>query len=204
MVKTILDSGLEINIEEIYHGPSGLKSPLTCAFMEGHAAIAQILLDHGAKTDHPGLTEFLFIRGRIDVVRILIAREHDIDRRYGQFGATLLHLVAVNHAELIEELIQRGFKVNARDCNNMTPLSYALGTIVNAYGRFSGYGKVNEDAVRLLLAAGAEISTMDPTFIQASENSGSLLIDKLEIIYRWEMLIMGRYLGVRCGLGMRD
>jgi ankyrin repeat protein len=169
MVKTILDSGLEINIEEIYHGPSGLKSPLTCASMGGHAAIAQILLDHGAKTDDPARTEFLFIRGHIDVVRILVAREHDIDRRYGQFGATLLHLVAFNHDELIEELIQRGFKVNARDCNNMTPLSYALGTIANAYGWFYGYGKVNEDAVRPLLAAGAEISTMDPDFIRASE-----------------------------------
>jgi ankyrin repeat protein len=162
MVKIILDAGVKIGIEKtpsthtrIMINPDMTEWALTRASMGGHAAIAQLLLDHGAKGDNPNYTEHLFIRGHVDVVRILIAREHDINRRYGHSGATLLHLVAVNHAQLVAELIQRGFEINARDNNNWTPLSYALGTHGRSY--WWSDGKPNEEAAKLLLDAGAEI-----------------------------------------------
>ncbi|KAE9378669.1 ankyrin [Stipitochalara longipes BDJ] len=159
MVKTILDAGVEIDIEETYSTSPyfGLtRSPLTTASMLGLAAIVQILLDHGAKTDDPRQTESLFIHGHIDVVRILIAREHDINRRYGPYDATLLHIVAPNHAQLIPVLIERGFEINARDCYKRTPLSYSL-----AVPKFSYPVCYNKESANLLLDAGAEISTED-------------------------------------------
>ena len=158
MVKTILDAGVEIDIEKTPStdtrtmvNPDMTEWALSLASMRGHTAIAQLLLDHGAKTDNPNYTLDMFIRGHVDVVRILIAREHDINRRYGHSGATLLHLVAVKHAQLVPELIQRGFEINARDNNNWTPLSYALRSC------WWSDGKPNEEAAKLLLDAGAEI-----------------------------------------------
>jgi ankyrin repeat protein len=160
-IKIILDAGFKIGIEKTAStGTStmthlGMTQALQSASMRGHVAIAQLLLDHGAKTDNPNYTVDMFIQGHVDVVRILIAREHDINRRYGHSGATLLHLVAVNHAQLVAELIQRGFEINARDNNNWTPLSYALGTHGRSY--WWSDGKPNEEAAKLLLDAGAEI-----------------------------------------------
>lgn len=175
LVKTILDAGVEIDTEEIYCATSfGItlltRSPLTFASMTGQAAVAQILLDHGAKTDDPSRTEGLFILGHVDVVRILIAHElnHNTNHRYGYFGATLLHLVAVNHAQLVAELIQRGFDINAKDCDKKTPLSYALGRYAlggYAISRWREGGSANEEAARHLLEAGAEISTEDLAFM---------------------------------------
>lgn len=169
LVKAILDAGIEIDTEEYYShvtrfeitSCTRLLSPLAYASRTGQAAVAQILLDHGAKTDDPSHAEELFIRGHVDVVRILIAHEqlnHNTNHRYGQFSATLLHLVAVNHARLAAELIQRGFDINAKDCDQKTPLSYALGRYAS-----SGWtgGSANEKAARHLLEAGAEISTED-------------------------------------------
>ncbi len=138
MVKIILDAGVKVDIEETYDTHTRIMdtlgvtgSPLTLASMTGQADIAQILLDHGAKTDDPRRTEFLFIRGQVDVVRILTAREQDINRRYGHF--------------------------------KRTPLFYALATLKIPYW-WSG-GKANAEAARLLLDAGAEISTEDLAFM---------------------------------------
>jgi ankyrin repeat protein len=162
MVKTILDAGVEIDIEKTPStdtrtmvNPAMTEWVLSLVSMGGHTAIAQLLLDHGAKTDNPNHTVDMFIRGHVDVVRILIAREQDINRRYGHSGATLLHLVAVKHAQLVAELIQRGFEINARDNNKRTPLSYALASQEIPYWYLNG--EPNEEAARLLLDAGAEI-----------------------------------------------
>jgi ankyrin repeat protein len=169
MTKMILDAGVDIDIEKTPSTDTGtmtnlsMTPALASASMEGHVAIAQLLLDHGAKTDDPNYTEDMFIRGHVDVVRILIAREQDINRRYGHFGATLLHLMAVNHPQLVAELIQRGFEINARDNKNQTPLSYALATYRRSYWWL--YGKPNEEAAKLLLDAGAEVSAEDWSFM---------------------------------------
>jgi ankyrin repeat protein len=169
MVKIVLDAGFKIGIKKTAStGTStmthlGMTVALQRASIRGYVAIARLLLDHGAKRDDSYDTEIMFIHGHVDVVRMLIAREHDINRRYGRFGATLLHLVAVKHTRLVAELIQRGFEINARDNNKRTPLSYALGTDPWLY--WWSDGKPNEEAARLLLDAGAEISAEDWSFM---------------------------------------
>ena len=159
MVKMILDTGFDIEEETKYYdrGKSQIfsESALMIAAKTGQVATAQMLLDHGAKTDTASQVSSLFVYGHVDVVRILVAHEHDIDHRYGEYGATLLHLVAVNHTQLVPELIERGFELNAKDLEKRTPLSYGC-------SRNAWYCRpVNAAAAILLLSAGAEISILD-------------------------------------------
>lgn len=165
-VETMLDAGTDIEQQypsiidithQIYQGPT----VLSVAAISRQISTAQMLLDRGAKVDAPNQVENLFIRGHVDVVRILALHDFHHPRTYA-FGATMLHLVAVKHECLIEELIDRGSDVDAKDLEGRTPLSYALGR----HSFTVWFREINEKAVGLLLhrsnVSEADLATMPP------------------------------------------
>ncbi|KAF8861935.1 ankyrin [Acephala macrosclerotiorum] len=172
IVKILLKNGADIEWRSpgsYITGTSHSQSPKTAlgtAAIAGQKSTAQALLDHGADISCGEDSEYLFIDGHIDVVRLFIRHQSNIHQKY-DFGTTLLHLIAVRHTELIPELLEMVFDINARDDRSWTPLSWSLGDhpyrlrAPIQYRSFCSFYLVNKEATKVLLDAGAVVSASD-------------------------------------------
>lgn len=148
IVTVLLDKGAEIDAE--FSGQTALHK----AAARGHTGTIAILLDRGAKIDAPQRVTPLHLAvrdGNVGSIEMLLDRGAKIDAQDGNF-ATPLHYAAgsrikiafavkgeamdayeiageargdTRYAKVINLLLDRGAKVNARDDRNYTALFYA-------------------------------------------------------------------------------
>jgi ankyrin repeat protein len=139
LVKLALDSGVEKDSSDVY----GIR-PIHDA---QNAAVARLLLDHGADPHNPDKfdeTPLLAAAWRNDteVVRLLLAQKTNVNAQDDQ-GRTPLHrAVSKNRTDIVTALLMSGADVNLQDLQLKSPLHKAA---------HSG----NEDLVRVLLRNGA-------------------------------------------------
>ena len=145
LVKLLVEAGADVNAGQI--------PPLCHAVYQNNTAIAEYLIDHGARVNYPEdmgpLQIAPYISNNIEMVKLLIARGADIN---AGIVATALHRATwMEHKDIIELLIQHGANVNAKDKWGYTPLSYAVYKDDYLY------------LMNILIANGAEVDTKDPS-----------------------------------------
>jgi ankyrin repeat protein len=143
-VKALIAAGADIHARnEGFYG----RTPLIAAAREGHAAVAELLIDEGADvnarqiTGHTSLQQAAW-RGHLDVVELLISRGANIEAGDNWGSTPLGTAVSYNSPEAVKLLLKRGAYIEGRDHYDNTPLHRAI-------------TKGNQDMVELLLANGA-------------------------------------------------
>lgn len=143
-------------------------APLNEAASQGHLAVAQFLLDHGADVEVKNPYEwtplhFAANNGHKAIVELVLSHKARVNATE-RGGKTPLHLAAEKgYRSVIEVLLERGAEVNARDNNGASPLHYAVG---------DGFRSVSE----LLLAKGANPNVSAKNVSAAGRNmSGTAL-----------------------------
>jgi len=154
---------------DIHARDSSGKSALSLALLENNLPLVRQLLAKGADTNgriNRVESEMLMARS-LEALQLLLNAGADSNTPLGE-GVTPLMRLAAHEPALIEVLLRRGARVEARDSAGRTALIYALGLEENV-------GAVNPTAVRILLDHGA-----DPT-----PRKGSNPLAHAEISYRW-------------------
>ena len=146
-IATLLELGADTEARDA----AGL-TPLDQAALDGDAGMTRMLIEHGARVELPAAVAL----GRVgDIERLM----HDDPGALGQNGrwrALILRAAERSPGRVVESLLRHGALVNARDdaetavdgTPNYTPLHAAA---------FNG----NMDAVRVLLAHGADVRARD-------------------------------------------
>ena len=113
-VKLLLQNKAELEAENYDYG----YTPLQLACKNGSYEIAHLLLDNGAQVDKETKE---YTQARLDTLNAYIPGIHAFHRRY-----TPLHIACQNsHTDLIKLLLDRGAKVDPKDCLENTPLHFA-------------------------------------------------------------------------------
>ncbi|MCJ1425219.1 hypothetical protein MMC29_003107 [Sticta canariensis] len=149
--KWLLEHGADPNSG---HLMADSTSAITAAAERGRLDLAELLVQHRAKTSGTGALAGAAERGHIDMVRWLLDHEADIDevgvhdfgdRRKQKFEGTALHkAVAKSNLELAKLLVDRGAGTDVMDPLGRTPLARAK-------------EESQPDAVRYLESIGAGI-----------------------------------------------
>jgi uncharacterized protein len=125
--------------------------PLSLACLNGNATMIEALLKAGADPNSglPGEETALMTAsrtGKVDAVKILIARGANVNFRESRRGQTaLMWAAAEGNTSVVEELVERGADMHAATKGGLTPLLFAV-----REGRM--------DTVRALLKAGADVN----------------------------------------------
>jgi ankyrin repeat protein len=172
----------------------------------------ELLLANGANinaTDCEGQTPLYsaVCLGRVDTVRVFLARGAKVDVRENRWGHTPLHAAVISvEPEVVELLISHGADVDARDKRDCTPLHFAVLSSLRAepeiveqlpaYGaevnaeydhrvtqfRLSNFAKCS-GVVKLLLDNGADANAQNASGMTAlhlaSERGHRCLVDML-------------------------
>ncbi|XP_039990270.1 ankyrin repeat and SOCS box protein 3 isoform X2 [Xiphias gladius] len=178
-LEILVNAGANVNTQA-----ADLATPLLIASQEGHQACVDFLLDHGADPniacshDWPQLpihaaAEF----GHISVLRRLIAVTDCVCDR-GDGMVSPLYVAVHSHQSMsVELLLREGYSPDAQDCTHIlglrSPLSYALCQTSN---------KPYSESVRLLVAAGANLTEEDWIYALATDNTDLL---QLILEHRW-------------------
>ena len=137
-VKRMIAQGTNLNKPE---GDGNF--PLHTAAMHGQAAVAQILVQNGAKLDSRTTTDEHYTPlhmaahcGYLDVAKVLVDLGAEVDARSGS-GKTPLRLAAAEgFGNVTEFLLSKGADPNSQDCLASTPLHVAASlnrkSVVNA------------------------------------------------------------------------
>lgn len=149
---------------------------LHLAAMRGFEEVVQTLIDHGLKQEaKQGLTlQAAAEKGHQGTVRLLM--EHDADHHWKtKYSENILHFLSKGryNADLIDEFLERGFDINARNICEETPLRLAVEN-----GRTSN--------VKLLLQRGADVDALCRRHIPAlwiAVGSGRVKIVELLLEY---------------------
>lgn len=146
LVRAFLKAGADITKKTKYGDTALVK-----AIAGKHQPIAKMLIKHHPEFDRKEALGAAIVAGDIDIARILLTREVDVNERRFK-GGTLLMLAADDPA-LIKFLIEKGADVNAKDDDGETALMKAV----------ASYAKTNLSCVNLLLAKGADINAVNST-----------------------------------------
>jgi ankyrin repeat protein len=132
---------------------------LTWAARGGAVTTARLLLDRGANADH-GALHAAAGRGRLELVRMLLAAGADVDRRDHESGRAPLHeAVAAAPAgdapDVVRALLAAGADVNATTSDGASALD--ISRVAAARSRRSDAGRAdgNDALAELLVAHGA-------------------------------------------------
>ena len=112
-VNVLLARTVDVNVKEIWNG----QTALMWAIAEGHAPVAQALVDAGADIharSNGGFTPLLFAvrKGSLDIVRLLLARGADVNQATPENATPLLVAVLNGHADLVDLLLDKGADPN--------------------------------------------------------------------------------------------
>ncbi len=163
-VNGLLAGGWFRSPQAVNDGDTNGLAPLHHACLGGHAAVAELLLSHGAdieaKLMPSGLTLLQDLAskkcasdGQVAVMEVLFSHGADVNAKTkdsdATVGATPLHLATVNGCVVVMEfLLTHGADVNAKDATaGATPLHFAA---------MIGHAK----AAELLLLHGADVHAM--------------------------------------------
>jgi ankyrin repeat protein len=130
------------------------STPHTIAELHGNSEIARWLLAHGAVDELSELERFVAACARADraAADAMLAANPALRRQLGPEHHLMLHRPAESgNAAVLETMLACGFHTEAKDKDNVTPLH-----------RASMGGHV--DAVRVLLAFGADVNARDGMF----------------------------------------
>lgn len=180
-VRYLLDHGADPNkVAELDH------NALQTAVREGHVAIAEILIDRGARIDlldKDGWSPLMLAvyRNNPDMIGLLLRKGADKDV-YGDSGWSALSVaITYGDAARVKQLLDAGVDVNAANKAGYTPLMFAIAksadgvvellierganvSAANGAGITSlmlAAAEDNADAAKRLLAAGADASAKD-------------------------------------------
>lgn len=124
MASLLLNAGADVNLV----GWEGL-TPLHDA---RNASIAHLLIAHGANTratnnwmEAPPL-QIAARNGHLDVLRVLLECDKDINGVRGYFGTPLHAAVSYGHLDVTEYLIMHGADLTVRNKDGYKPLEYAI------------------------------------------------------------------------------
>ena len=141
-----------------------LGLPLVAALYRNHFAVAELLLEHGARVDardtrqQTALHKIIDRPGKVapDAVRLLLEHGADANARRDDLW-TPLHLAA-NIAELLvaQMLLECQAEVNSRNCDGQTPLHLLSRREISQNGDDNG-----SETVELLLKRGANVNEKD-------------------------------------------
>lgn len=155
VVKLLVEAGADVN--------AGLWPPLLQAVEENNTAIAEYLIDHGARLNYPQYWGPLQIApgtsNNIEMVKLLIARGADIN--VGLLNALQMS-ISDGRRDIFDLLIQCGANVNAKDYEGFTPLYFAI-------------HNDDSDFMNILIANGAEVNTKYPggeTLLKSAAKTG--------------------------------
>lgn len=144
VVKLLVEAGADVN--------AGSWPPLCRAVDKNNTAIAEYLIDHGARVNYPEdmgpLQIAPYISNNIEMVKLLIAKGADINA--GIVGTALHRAIWMENKDIFELLIQHGANVNVKDKWGYTPLSYAI--VKDDYLYF----------MNIMIANGADVNTKEP------------------------------------------
>ncbi|KUJ11305.1 ankyrin [Mollisia scopiformis] len=136
----------------------GIESCIVRAALSGRVFVMRMLIQYCTKM-HQENPLALLITEDVDAVLPVVFRPDNINRRFGDPGVTLLHLVVLRRPQLINLLLEGGFDINAKARFRSTPLSYTLRRFY--YISVPNHDLVNNEVVKSLLDAGAKISPGD-------------------------------------------
>ena len=120
----------------------------------GFPALVELLLDKGIDVNARNSLQATPLHaasrsGQLEVVRVLLARNADVNAKDRVFKGTPLHDASDRgYSEVVKELLAKNADVNARDKRQFTPLHLA-----------SWSGRL--DIVRLLIDSGADVNAFD-------------------------------------------
>lgn len=126
LVKILLKAGADVNVVSKL-GVTPLKLAVTVSNLE----IVKLLVDAKADVNTIPVLECAIVNAvkseNLSIVSTLIDAGADVNTKTDQKKITALHLAAMlNELALIEKLLSLGADVNALDCENKTPLQYAV------------------------------------------------------------------------------
>jgi hypothetical protein len=126
------------------------RTALQAASVQGHLAIAQMLIEAGADIsqesgDYGTALQAAAIQGHLDIVQLLIMGGADINQQAGHYGTALQAASTYGHLKIVELLIRKGA--------NITQEGGDYGTALQAASR-CGYIEI----VQLLLREGANVN----------------------------------------------
>jgi len=148
-VKTLLQADPKLATARTEDGSTALH----LAALDGHSAIARLLLDSKAQVNARGLREetplhMAMYDGHREVAEVLLAGQADVNAQ-NTAGETPLHVAArKGHRELVALLLEQHADVNAKDRQEATPLHAAAA---------EGHKEVAE----LLLSGNADLGARD-------------------------------------------
>jgi ankyrin repeat protein len=149
----LIDLGAEIEALDA----AGL-TPLDQAALDGHSDIAQLLIERGAQIRMPAAVA---LDRPADIERLL--REDPDCLKPGQrFGTLIVRAAAASTGRVVERLIQLGADINAADSDTTSVDSTRGYTPLHAAA-----WAANEDAVRVLLAHGADVNAREDKYDSA-------------------------------------
>ncbi len=154
-VKLLIEHGVDLNT------PSGRtgRTPYQEAMREGHHAIAEYLLQHGAKKiDLDPLEAFSIacIAGRRDEVRARLAEDPTLLEKLGHYGRTelLQRAVVARRPDAVRLIVDLGVDIN----------SMVAGSGLDRTALHGAAGWAGLEMVKLLLELGADPHLRDPTY----------------------------------------
>lgn len=116
--------------------------------------------------------------GNTEIVNLLLDRGAMVDTRNGEEGRTALFEAGDReHKDIVRSLISKGALVDKTDLQGRTPLTQAC----------MSWGADNDETVRLLIEAGADVKRFDPktgTVLRAATVKGHESIVRLLLEYR--------------------
>ena len=150
VVQVLIDAGADIERKD-----SEGRTPLLLACMSGYLDIVKMLVQAGAElrlTDCHGDTCLIVASrgGFTETVRYLVGLgQVDVDQVGGLYATTVLNeAVKLNHADVVQVLIDAGADIEKKDARQCTPLLLGCKADVN-------------DAVKVLVRAGADVGARD-------------------------------------------
>ncbi|KAG7166816.1 Ankyrin repeat domain-containing protein 50-like 3, partial [Homarus americanus] len=146
IVRLLLARGAQVDLASTHPGDAG-ATPVHLAAEGGYSQVLTALLAAGAV---PDIYDYNTIRGRREVLEVLLDHGCDLSSRAGDWTTPLHHAAAQGHLFLVKWLVKNGGRLDLTDKAGRTPQEYSR---VRYHRRVYRYFKNIMKAVRRPLSA---------------------------------------------------